>query len=115
MKFCLSLNQSETVIKIQTWFNETRIEIELYIVYVYAYKSMHTYAYAYTYTLYAHIYVHIHISSVYLHTEESFRNLIQSTRNQIIFIIFRLIWIQMTTVCLVPNQLENGKYNLILV
>ena len=39
------------------------------------------------------------------------RNLI-STRNQIVFIIFRLIWNQMD-VRLVPNQSQNGKYNLI--
>ena len=41
-----------------------------------------------------------------------FRNLIKSTRNQIVFTIFQLIWIQ-TDVRLDPNQSENGKYNLI--
>ena len=40
------------------------------------------------------------------------RNLIKSTRKQIVFTIFRLIWIQ-TDVRLDPNQSENGKYNLI--
>ena len=49
-----------------------------------------------------------------LHTEEFFRNLKKSTRNQIVFIIFRLIWIQ-TDVRLDPNLSENGKYNLISV
>ena len=49
-----------------------------------------------------------------LHTEKSFRNLIKSTRNQIVFTIFRLIWNQ-KDVRLVPNKLENSKYNLILV
>ena len=38
----------------------------------------------------------------FLHTEKSFRNLIKSTRNQIVFTIFRLIWNQ-TDVRLVPN------------
>ena len=47
-----------------------------------------------------------------LHTEKSFRNIIKSTRNQIVFTIFRLICKQ-TDVGLVPNQWENGKYNLI--
>ena len=46
------------------------------------------------------------------HTEKSFRNIIKSTRNQIVFTIFRLIWIQ-TDVRLDPNQSEIGKYNLI--
>ena len=49
-----------------------------------------------------------------LHTEKSFRNLIESTRNQIVFTIFLLIWNQ-TDVRLVPNQSENGKCNLISV
>ena len=46
------------------------------------------------------------------HTEKSFRNLIKSTRNQIVFTIFRLIWIQ-TNFRLDLNQSKNGKYNLI--
>ena len=46
------------------------------------------------------------------HTEKYFRNLIESTRNQIVFTIFRLVWIK-TEVRLDPNQSENGKYNLI--
>ena len=49
-----------------------------------------------------------------VHTEESFQNLIESNRNQFVFTIFRLIWIQ-TDVRLVTNQPENGKYNLISV
>ena len=45
-----------------------------------------------------------------LHTEKYFRNLIKSTRNQIVFTIFRLIW-NPTDVRLVSNQSENGIYN----
>ena len=41
-----------------------------------------------------------------------FRNLIESNRIQIVFAIFRLISNQMD-IRLVPNQSENGKYNLI--
>ena len=40
-----------------------------------------------------------------------FLNIIKSTRNQNVSTISRLIWNQ-TGVHLVPNQLENGKYNL---
>ena len=51
----------------------------------------------------------------WLHTEKSFLNLVKlSRRNQIVFIISRLIWIQMK-VRLDTNQSENGKYNLILI
>ena len=46
------------------------------------------------------------------HTEKSFRNLLKSNRNQTVVTVFRLIWIQ-TDVRLVPNQSENGNYNLI--
>ena len=46
------------------------------------------------------------------HTEKYFLNLVELTRNQIVFTIFRLIWIQ-TGFRLDPNQSENGKYNLI--
>ena len=53
----------------------------------------------------------IHYEKI-LHTEKYLRNLIKSTRNQIVSTIFRLIWHQ-TNVRLVPNQSENGKYNLI--
>ena len=53
-------------------------------------------------------------SIVRLHAERSFRNLIKSNRNQIVFTTFRLIWNQ-TDVCLVPNPSENSKYNLISV
>ena len=42
------------------------------------------------------------------------RNRINSIWNQIVFTILRLIWNQ-TDVRLVPNQSENGKYNLISV
>ena len=49
-----------------------------------------------------------------IHTEKSFRNLIKSNRNQIVFTIFWLIWNQ-TDVRLVPNQSENDNYNLISV
>ena len=47
-----------------------------------------------------------------LHTENSFQNLVISNWTQIVFTIFRLIWNQ-TDIRLVPNQSENGKYNLI--
>ena len=49
-----------------------------------------------------------------VHTEKSFRNLVESTRNQIVFTISRLIWNQ-TDVRLIQNQSEYGKYNLISV
>ena len=52
------------------------------------------------------------MDSTLVRTEKSFRNLIYSNRNQIVFTIFRLIWKQMD-VSLVSNQSENGKYNLI--
>ena len=48
------------------------------------------------------------------HAEKSLRNLIKSNRSQIVYTIFRLIW-NKTDIRLVPNQMENGKYNLILV
>ena len=54
------------------------------------------------------------IAFIPLHTEKSFRNLIKSNRNQIVLSSFRLILSQ-TDVRLVPNQSENGKYNLISV
>ena len=51
-----------------------------------------------------------------LNTEKYFRNLIKSNRNQIVFTIFRLIWNSKRTLsACVPNQSENGKYNLISV
>ena len=43
---------------------------------------------------------------------EIVENLIESTWNQIVFTIFRLIWIQ-ANVRLDPNQSKNGNYNLI--
>ena len=43
-----------------------------------------------------------------------FWNFFKSTQIYIIFILFRLIWIQMK-VYLDPNQSENGKYNLISI
>ena len=58
--------------------------------------------------------VPIYSGTVTIHTEKSFRNLIKSNRNQILFTIFQLSWNQ-KKVRLVPNQSENGKYNLILV
>ena len=47
------------------------------------------------------------------HIEKYFRNIIKSNRNQIVFTIFQLTWRQ-SDVRLVPNQSENGNYNLIL-
>ena len=44
--------------------------------------------------------------------EKSFRNLIESNRNQIVFTIFGLIWIE-TDVRLDLNYSEIGKYILI--
>ena len=54
--------------------------------------------------------------TVRFYTEKYFRNLIKSYRNQIVFIIFRLVWNRKWTasVC-VPNQSKNRKYNLISV
>ena len=46
-------------------------------------------------------------SGICVHTEKSFLNLVKSTRNQIVFTIFRLIWIQMDF-RMDPNQSENG-------
>ena len=42
-----------------------------------------------------------------VHTEKSFRIRIKLNRNQIVFTLFRLIWIQ-TEVRLDPNQLVNA-------
>jgi len=53
-------------------------------------------------------------SSLALHTEKTFWNLVNSNLNHIVFTIFRLIWNQ-TDVHLDPNRSENGKYNLISV
>ena len=50
----------------------------------------------------------------FIRIEKSFRNQIKSNWNEIVFTMHRLIWNQ-TDVCLVPNQLENGQYNLISV
>ena len=50
--------------------------------------------------------------SLNVRIEKYFLDLIESTRNQIVFTIFRLILIQMD-VRLNPNQSENCKYNLI--
>ena len=47
-----------------------------------------------------------------LRTEKSFRNLVNANRNQIVITIFHLIKNQ-TEFRLVPNESENGKYNLI--
>ena len=47
-------------------------------------------------------------------SEKYFRNLVKSNWNQIVYTIFRLIWNQ-KDIRMVPNQSENGKYNLISV
>ena len=49
-----------------------------------------------------------------IHTEKSFRNLINSNWNQTVFTIFRMIQNQ-TDVRLVPNRSVNGYYNMITV
>ena len=49
-----------------------------------------------------------------VHTAKPFRSLVKSSRNQILFTIFRLV-LNETDICLVPDQSENGKYNLISV
>ena len=49
-----------------------------------------------------------------LHTENFFRNLNKSTRNQIVSTIIRLVWKQ-TNGGSVPNQSVHAKYNLISV
>ena len=63
------------------------------------------------------LYIYSHCNLVglkHIHTENFFlKNLIKETRNQIVFTVFRQIWIQ-TDVRLDPNQSENGKYNLTL-
>ena len=46
-----------------------------------------------------------------LHTENYFLNLAKSPRNQIVYTLFRSIWIGLP---LDANQSKNGKYNLIL-
>ena len=46
------------------------------------------------------------------HIQNFFLNLVRWTRNEIVFTIFQLIWIQ-TEICLNPNHSGNGKYNLI--
>ena len=48
-----------------------------------------------------------------LHVQKYFLNLVESTRNQVVFTIFRLNGIQ-TDVRLDPIQSGNVKYNLIL-
>jgi len=48
------------------------------------------------------------------HTRNSFRNLIKSNQNRIVFTIFRLI-LNQTDVRLIPNRSENCKYNPISV
>ena len=52
--------------------------------------------------------------AISMHTEKSSRYLIKSNRNQIVFTFFRLIWYTNgLRPFAVPNQSENGKYNLI--
>ena len=53
-------------------------------------------------------------SSQKIRTEKSLRNIIRLSRNQIVSTIFRLIWNRMGD-CLIPNQSENGKYNMISI
>ena len=50
-----------------------------------------------------------------IHKEKSFRNIIKSNTNQIVFTIFGLIGLQTDSVLLDPNQSQNAKYNLICV
>ena len=52
------------------------------------------------------------VGHTFSRTDNYFINLNKSTRNQIVFTIFRLIWNQ-TDVRLFPNQSENVIYNLI--
>ena len=52
-------------------------------------------------------------SQFQLHTEKSFRNIIASNRNQIVFTNFWLIWNQTDGFRLVPNRSINGNHNLI--
>ena len=47
-----------------------------------------------------------------MHKEKYFRNVVKSTRNQIVFTIFRLTWIQ-TDIHLDPSHSKNSNYNLI--
>ena len=61
-----------------------------------------------------HTPVNVDWENLYSHTDKSFRNLIKSNRNQIVFTIFWLIR-NRTDVRLVPNQSEKSKYNLISV
>ena len=49
-----------------------------------------------------------------VYTQKSFWNLIKSNLIQIVYTVFRLIWIQ-TNVRWVPNQSVQGKYNMISV
>ena len=53
------------------------------------------------------------VSRYAVRTDKCFLNFAKSTRNQIVFSIFRLISIQTDSIRLDPNQSENGKYNLI--
>ena len=54
--------------------------------------------------------------ALHTYTEKSFRKLIKSTRNQIVFTIFRLIWIHRTSVCCsksIGKCLIQSDFNLI--
>ena len=53
------------------------------------------------------------LNPIILHTDKSSRNLVESTRNQIAFTIFRLILDPNGRVLLDPSQSEYGKCNLI--
>ena len=50
---------------------------------------------------------------IFLHTEKTFLNLIKSSRNQIVFTIFRLIWNQ-TDVRLNQNQSEKNIFSRVI-
>ena len=49
----------------------------------------------------------------YVHTKKSFRNLIKSNRNKIVFTIFPIALEPNGRPFVAPNKFENGKYNLI--
>ena len=117
--------QTKHTMKIQSWsyihpcpFREAVNDAFAGMVYICIYALM--------YNVYVLMYKHwcicidVHIDAVFLwgvHTEKSFRNVFKSNRNQIVFTIF-LDWFGTASghsPFFVPNQSENGKYNLILV
>ena len=72
------------------------------------FNSIEKYRQSYVTLLVRLLYLRMNLEFFHIYTQKSFRNLIKSNRNQIIFTIFGLIWNQ-TEVRLVPNQSENGK------